>query len=174
MGGRVGGGWLAPCLSHQSQPCHGRCQTPGQGHKPRSPSRRLETQGSQCWRHTATRICFLKSTKWLGENKRKKSIYKNLFTYKILKKVQGKTQCEGRAQIRRVCVHLCVSVYDCMYAPVSVCACASLCVPVHVCTCVSVQCQCVPVHVWCIACACVYLCACVVCVSACVCGVSVH
>lgn len=59
-----------------------------------------------------------------GKKKRKESIYKNLFTYKILKKVQGKkTQCEGHAQIRRECVY----VRLCMYV-------VYMCMPVHVCT----------------------------------------
>lgn len=194
----MGGGWLAPCLSHQSQPCHGHCQTPGQGHGPRSPSRRLETEGSQCWRHMATRNCFLKSTKCFGK-KRKKSIYKNLFTYKILKKVQGKTQCEGHAQICRVraCARVWCTCPVC--APVSVPVCVRLCTCVwcmclvcartcaYGCLCMNVCCACLWVCMLVCVCLCVYIavCAyavpvyvwCVWCVcpcGACVCVMCVH
>lgn len=45
-----------------------------------------------------------------------KNLYKNLFTYKIPKKVQVKTQCDGRAQICRVCVFPCLCVCLCVYA----------------------------------------------------------
>lgn len=38
-------------------------------------------------------LLFKKYKVFLGKKKGKKNLYKNLFTYKILKKVQGKTQC---------------------------------------------------------------------------------
>jgi hypothetical protein len=85
--------------------------------RPRSPSRGLERERSQSWKHTPPGTAFLKSIKCFREKKRKKKLYKNLFTYKILKKVQVKTQCEGRAQIR--------SVYMCVCG---VCVCVCVCV----------------------------------------------
>lgn len=115
-------------------------------------------QGSQCWRHAATRNCFLKSTTCFGKKKkkRKKSIYKNLFTYKILKKVQGKkTQCEEHAQIRSVCVR----------APVHVCG-----VHVHACACVLLSVCVCEYALWCL-CVCVY--AVPMCMLVCVCLCSV-
>lgn len=140
VGGRVGGRWQAPASPLQRYPAMAAAwasaRPPDQGHEPRSPSRGwLETErgpGLEAHDHQEFFFFFFKyKVFW---KKRKKNLYKNLFTYKILKKVQGKTQCEGRAQIRSVCVCVCVRVYMC----------ARVCVSVSVCGCV----WWVQVHVW--------------------------
>lgn len=63
LGGRVGRGWLAPCRSQQSQPCHGCCWVstrPRAGLWTQKRSTRLGTGGRQCWEHTPPGIAFLK------------------------------------------------------------------------------------------------------------------
>lgn len=116
---------------------------------------------------------------WKKKKKGEVYIYKNLFTYKILKKVQGKkTQCERHAQIRRVCVCVCVRApvqhvcgvhvhaCACVYLSVSLCSgcvCALWClcvyaVPMCVLVCVCLCSVCVPVWGVCACAECVYLC----------------
>lgn len=127
-------------LSPAEIPCHGCClglrQTPGPGPPAQKPKQRVagDRAGTRAGGTRPPGIFFFFLKYKVFWKKRKKNLYKNLFTYKILKKVQGKTQCEGRAQIRRVCVCVCVRVYMC----------ARVCVSVSVCGCV----WWVQVHVW--------------------------
>lgn len=80
-----------------SPPCHSYCQAsarPQMGRQAQKPKQVAGDRvgagaGGMCHQE----LLFKTYKVFLGEKKEKKNLYKNLFTYKILKKVQGKTQC---------------------------------------------------------------------------------
>ena len=75
--------------------------------------------------------CLFKKFKCFRKKKAEKNLYKNLFTYKILKKVQGKDPVQGTSSDPQ-CLCMCVRVCVCA----CVCICVCVCVCVYVCVCV--------------------------------------
>ena len=66
-------------------------------------------QGGASVGSTRHQELLFKKYKVFWEKKRKKNLYKNFFTYKILKKVQGKTVLGACSDTQSVCVCVCVS-----------------------------------------------------------------
>lgn len=121
----MAGSRLSPAEIPRHGCCLGRRQTPGPGPPAQKPKQRVagDRAGTRAGGTRPPGIVFFFLKYKVFWKKRKKNLYKNLFTYKILKKVQGKTQCEGRAQIRSVCVCVCPCVHVCTCVSVSVCGC---------------------------------------------------